>query len=88
MHQFLIVFVCLSTIAIAQNVVVAAPASSKAEFEIVVVSADGPGRFSSSALIHADDAPAPATMMLLIGGLSGLAAVGRHSQRRKKPPSA
>lgn len=88
MRQFLIAFVCLATIAIAQNVLVATPASSKTEFEIGAVSADGPGRFSSSVLLLADDAPAPATMMLLIGGLSGLAAVSSHSQHRKKPPSA
>jgi len=88
MRQFLIAFVCLSTIAMAQNVVVATPGLPVSADPMLVMSAtpDAPvSRFMPSAALSGGNVPEPATMMLLVAGLSGLTAIGgRNHDRRKK----
>lgn len=84
MRQFLIAFVCLSTLAMAQNVVVATPLAVESTLEI---SASSEGRDHSlvpTAARLEDERPNPTTMMLLVAGLSGLTAAGGRKHDRKK----
>ncbi len=87
MRQFLIAFVCLSTIAMAQTVVVATPLSADPVHVMSAASeASGDALVSSAALVGGG-VPEPAAMMLLVLGLSGLTAVGGRNHTRKKQVS-
>ena len=76
MRRFLIAFVCLSTIALLQNVVVATPAHSD---ETPAAAAD---RAQTRLLAAPPQRPDAPTLMLLVAGLSGLAAVGGRSEEQ------
>lgn len=80
MRRFLIAFFCLSTIAMAQNVVVATPLN--------VDSAPALGAISEPVGVLGGEIPEPATMMFLIAGVSGLAAVGGRNPDGRKRVSA
>lgn len=90
MRQFWIALVCLSTLAMALNVVSAAPLSSAAERPIGPPSDVGAKGFDSETTLPGRELPTPSTTMLLVLGLSGLTAVGGrgHSRDRKRPPFA
>ncbi len=70
------IFFCLSTLAMAQNVLVATPESSAAK-PLVGITTVGPsiGPSGRSQPVGRE-IPSPAPMMLFVAGLSGLAAVG------------
>jgi len=87
MHRFLIAFVCLSTLAMAQNVVVATPLSADSALAISATSETNRHRLAPTAALLGDELPEPTTMMLLIAGLSGLTAVGGRDHDRKKRAS-
>lgn len=87
MRQFLIAFICLSTLAMAQNVVVATPLSDPVPAASAASEASG-NRFVPSAALLGGSVPEPATMLLLVAGLSGLSAVGGRNRARKKRASA
>jgi len=87
MRQFLIAFICLSTLAMAQNVVVATPLSDPVPVASAASEASG-NRFVPSAALLDGGVPEPATMLLLVAGLSGLSAVGGRNHGRKKRASA
>jgi len=90
MRRFLTAFVCLSILALAQNVIAAAPSSASAEFGVA-----GSSVLATSTAVGTDEGlvlspaapdrnlPAPGTMMLLVAGLSGLAAVGARANDRE-----
>lgn len=89
MRAFLIAFVCLSTLALLQNVVVATPATtSEAVGQAAAMERSLPARESgaheAAAPPHPRRAtPQPAATGLLVLGLSGLCAVGsRRTQRQ------
>ena len=84
MRQFLIAFVCLSTIAMAQTVVVATPLSADPVPAMSATSEASSSAFVPSAAPLGGNVPEPATMMLLVLGLSGLTAVSGRNHARKK----
>ncbi len=90
MRAFLIAFVCLSTLAMVQNVVVATPLVSAAELTISAIPEDSGPRLLPATSSHHSDAPRATTMMLLVVGLSGLCAVGgrHHDQSESERRSA
>lgn len=88
MRAFLIAFICLSTLAMAQNVVVATPLPRGDDEGLQgAIAADLTAAERSDATL-ADvprEAPDPAAMGLLVVGLSGLCAVGnRRSEPRRR----
>jgi hypothetical protein len=87
MRQFLIAFVCLSTIAMAQTVVVAMPLSADPVPAMSANSEASSSAFVPSATPLGGKVQEPATMMLLVLGLSGLTAVSGRNHARKKPVS-
>jgi hypothetical protein len=72
MSRFLLALVCLSTLAMAQNRVVATPDLESAHEATL-----------SAASIVGENVPRPAATILLIVGLSGLAAAGNRPARRR-----
>ena len=84
MRQFLIAFVCLSTIAMAQTVVVATPLSADPVPAMSANSEASSSAFVPSATPLGGKVQEPATMMLLVLGLSGLTAVSGRNHARKK----
>jgi hypothetical protein len=88
MRAFLIAFICLSTLAMAQNVVVATPLPRGDEggSDSTRVDAATSDHSGAVATIAPREAPDPATMGLLVVGLSGLCAVGnrRSAPRRRQ----
>lgn len=87
MRAFLIAFVCLSTLAMAQNVVVATPVVVERELMIHASTGVSGERFvTSPARLHGG-VPAASTTLMLVFGLSGLCAVGgRNHDRRNRQP--
>ena len=84
MHRFLTAFLCLSTLAMTQNVVAGTPSPlvEPVGAEIVAQGAAAAGLTVGSDLSRAavgGEVPSPGTMLLLVTGLAGLSAVG--SQR-------
>lgn len=88
MHRFLTAFLCLSTLAMTQNVVAGTP-SSFATVETGVIAVGGESAGLAGRTVVRDsvggEVPSPATMMLLVTGLAGLSAVG--GRRRGSGPS-
>ena len=84
MRQFLIAFVCLSTIAMAQTVVVATPLSADPVPAMSANSEANSSAFVPSAAPLGGKVQEPATMMLLVLGLSGLTAVSGSNHAGKK----
>ena len=98
MRRFLTAFFCLSTLAMAQNVIAASPASTSPQtdglaiIECPVTTTTGVA--PDTGLPDAEDlvliaavperrgAPEPGTMVLLVAGLSGLTAVGARGNDR------
>ncbi|MAG33555.1 MAG: hypothetical protein CL908_21975 [Deltaproteobacteria bacterium] len=78
MRRFLTVFICLSTLALAQNVVAASPAptSDPAEILLTAERADAGELVVASGAAVGGEMPTPTTMMLLVTGLAGLTAAG------------
>lgn len=94
MRRFLTAFICLSTLAMAQNVIAAAPSSPSDGLEAVEcpLPTTAPGVGLDAVLIASPvapdrDLPEPGTMMLLVAGLSGLTAVGARGEGRVAPES-
>jgi len=90
MRRFLTAFICLSTLAMAQNVIAAAPSFAEQGLEVV----DCPLGLSpigaetvGPADRPASELPEPGTMMLLVAGFSGLTAVGARDQERPAAPT-
>lgn len=82
MHRFLTAFVCLATLAMAQNVLAVTPRPIQArDAEQVVVQAPGervmPSGVELSQAAVAAEIPSSGTILLFVTGLAGLAAVGR-----------
>jgi hypothetical protein len=84
MRAFLIAFVCLSTLAMAQNVVVATPLPRGDGGVSGAVRVDP--ATTEVVAVAPREAPDPAAMGLLVVGLSGLCAVGnrRSAPRRRQ----
>ena len=89
MRRFLTAFILLSTIAMAQNVIVAAPShSSGIEASVDAANTTAIGESADKATVaslSSRSVPEPSTMMLLVAGLSGLAAV---ATRRDAAPGS
>lgn len=83
MHRFLTAFLCLSTLAMTQNVVAGTPSPIEpSAVEWMTQGASSVGRAVGPDLSRASvggEVPSPGTMLLLVTGLAGLSAVG--SQR-------
>ena len=77
MRRFLIAFICLSTLAMAQNVVAGTPAPA-AQGVWATAGLVGSQTDSSARQRVGGETPELATMLLLVVGLAGLAAVGRR----------
>ncbi len=82
MHRFLTAFVCLSTLALTQNVVAGTPTAYASLQAPAIVDARGSeaglvlaGPLPARAVVGGE-VPSPVTMLLLVTGLAGLAAVG------------
>ncbi len=88
MHRFLIAFVCLSALAMVQNVVVVTPLAVDSPLEIGAASEhSGHHLMPTADILEEDNRPEPATVMLLVAGLSGLTAVGGRKHDREKRAS-
>jgi hypothetical protein len=89
MRAFLITFACLTTLAIAQNVVVATPLPSDGGGSQAVLSHTGAERTTSGApTARAGRVPQASSTFLLLAGLSGLCAVGNRRPERCRPRQA
>jgi hypothetical protein len=89
--RFWAAFLCLSTFVLNQNVIRAASAfETSAATGKVAVSVFGSGQAPTYTLPWTPEPmnPKPATMMLLVVGLSGLTAVGTRSEGRAGPSAA
>jgi len=91
MHRFLTTFLCLSTLAMTQNVVAGTPSV----FPTLETRAIAAGGESAGLLEQAvgresvgGEVPSPATMMLFVTGLAGLSAVGGRQRVVKPSPRA
>ena len=86
MHRFLTAFLCLSTLAMTQNVV-AGTRSPLATLETQVIAAGGyPTGLEGEAVSRGTvggEVPSPGSMMLLVTGLAGLATVGSRGRVAK-----
>jgi hypothetical protein len=94
MRRFLTILICLSALALAQNVIAAAPASgisasrgTTAFEEAGAAVVTTPERTADDDVLAArtmveSDVPAPGAMMLFIVGLSGLTTVGSRTDPR------
>lgn len=74
MHRFLTAFLCLSTLAMTQNVVAGTPNPA--------------GLLQTAAMVGdpvGGEVPSPSTMLLLVTGLAGLSAVGSRGARSPRP---
>lgn len=88
MRRFLIAFICLSTLAMAQNVVVATPAQSQTNSSMIAVTTDQDAAFAPSESLRGRELSPTSTMMLFVVGLSGLSAVGgRNRDRTSRLPA-
>lgn len=89
MHRFLTAFVCLSTLAMTQNVVAGTASPFQADaLPVRVVEGAAPAVSASvdPALSRASvggEVPSPGTMLLLVTGLAGLSAVGERGRARR-----
>ena len=88
MRQFWIALVCLLTLAVAQNMIVATPLTTDADRAACPPSDIIMSQFGSASALTCREVPAPATMLLLVAGLSGLTAVGGRNRDRKNHPLA
>ncbi len=91
MHRFLTTFLCLSTLAMTQNVVAGTPSVLPTlETRAITVGGDAMGRLGQA--VGPDsvggEGPSPATMMLFVTGLAGLSAVGGRQRVAKRSPRA
>ena len=88
MHRFLTAFLCLSTLAMTQNVVAGTPSPVESVEARVVASGVDAGGLSTVQLLPGDpvggEVPAPSTMLLLVTGLAGLSAVGSRGRSSKQ----
>lgn len=90
MHRFLTAFLCLSTLAMTQNVVAGTP-STFATVETRVIAAGGESAGLSGRGVRdtvGGEVPTPATTMLLVTGLAGLSAVGGRRRGAERSPRA
>ncbi len=89
MHRFLTAFLCLSTLAMTQNVVAGTPSPfATLENRVVAMGGDAStGRVSveRSRAAVGGEVPSPGTMLLLVTGLAGLSAVGGRGRAAKQP---
>ncbi|MFO0689210.1 MAG: hypothetical protein U0900_10895 [Myxococcota bacterium] len=80
MHRFLTAFLCLSTLAMTQNVVAGTPSPLQAVgVEAIAEATAVTSRATAPDLSRASvggEVPSPGTMLLLVTGLAGLSAVG------------
>jgi hypothetical protein len=88
MRQFWIALVCLSTLAMAQNMVVVAPLSTDEDRAACPPAEITTSQFSPASAFPGGEVPTPATMLLLVVGLSGLTAVGGRNRDLKNHPLA
>ena len=88
MHRFLTAFLCLSTLAMTQNVVAGTPSPAESVEARVVASGVDAAGLSTVQLLPGDpvggEVPAPSTMLLLVTGLAGLSAVGSRGRSSKQ----
>lgn len=89
MHRFLTAFLCLSTLAMTQNVVAGTPSPLRTRgAELALQGTEAAGLTAGPELAQAavgGEVPSPGTMLLLVTGLAGLSAVGN---RRPAPVRA
>lgn len=82
MHRFLTAFLCLSTLAMTQNVVAGTPSPLPMRGgEMALQGVEGAGPAAGPELSRAavgGEVPSPGTMLLLVTGLAGLSAVGNR----------
>lgn len=84
MHRFLTAFLCLSTLAMAQNVVAGTPRPvlDADRGEAIVLQTPGERVMASgvelSQAVVGGQVPSAGTMLLFVTGLAGLSAVGRR----------
>jgi hypothetical protein len=93
MHRFLTAFLCLSTLAMTQNVVAGTPSpvdSSAARMIVQGAERAGVGPMAQASLgggVVGGEVPSQGTMLLLVTGLAGLSAVGHRSRATKPVPT-
>ncbi len=88
MRQFWIALVCLSALTLALNVERAEPPSTDPENGICPPSAVASNEFALAVVVPGDEGATPSVLLLLVVGLSGLAAVGGRSRDQEKPPTS
>ncbi len=98
MRRFLTTLICLSTLAMVQNVIAAAPAASSVPgadglVAVEYAEASAVGSLAGESLVVSPaapdrDLPTSGTMMLLVAGLAGLTAVGARTDGRSARPSS
>lgn len=91
MHRFLTAFLCLSTLAMTQNVVAGTPSTFATVETRVIVAGGESASLSGRAGVRdsvGGEVPSPATTMLLVTGLAGLSAVGGRRRGAERAPRA
>jgi len=89
MHRFLTAFLCLSTLAMTQNVVAGTSSRLDALDARAIARSAAAGAAGGEGVVPGrigGEVPTPATTMLLVTGLAGLSAVG--GRRRAAKPLA
>lgn len=89
MHRFLTAFLCLSTLALTQNVVAGTPSAHASLPTPAIVEAGAAGlalaELEPVRAAVGGGVPSPGTMLLLVTGLAGLSAVSSPKRNAKQP---
>jgi len=85
MRRFLIVFTILSILVMAQNVVAGTPVTLSPELLTAAVGEVAGLEFTAANAPVGGATPEPISLLLLVAGLSGLAAAGNRAEQRSRP---
>ncbi len=85
MRRFLVALSVLSILVMAQNVVAGTPVTLSPELLTETVGEVAALGFTAASTPVGGATPEPFSLMLLVVGLSGLAAVGDRADRRRRP---